>query len=155
MRKGAPWLKTTPDPVRLGGRPQKRQLSPGAVPSLALSARQQKGDRRPRRLDPHRRLPYAQGRHPLSRSRSRPLRPPGQNRADQAPPHASPKTRLCRPNNPPGGVTRDLFLSRIEGSGRIPIRLGERFFLQPSGVTLLRQQNGNAPATLCSTNRIG
>jgi hypothetical protein len=36
------------DPVRLGGRPQKRQPSASAVPSLAFAARRQKGDRRPR-----------------------------------------------------------------------------------------------------------
>src|SRR5262249_46963352 len=34
--------------------------------------------------------------------------------ADAAPRHASSKSRLCRPNNPPGGVTRDLFLSRLK-----------------------------------------
>jgi len=46
------------------------------------------------------------------RPRSRSLRPPRQNRANQASPHAPAKTRLCRPDNPTGGVTGDLFLSR-------------------------------------------
>ena len=37
---------------------------------------------------------------PLPRSRARPLRPPGQNRSDQAPHHSYPQTRLCRPDDP-------------------------------------------------------
>jgi len=33
-------------------------------------------------------------------------------RAKTVPRHSPPKARLCRPDNPPRGVTRDLFLSR-------------------------------------------
>ena len=68
-RRGGPGAQEHPDPVHLGGRPQKRQLSPSAVPALALPTRHEKDDRRPRRPDPHRCLSYAQAWHPLPRSR--------------------------------------------------------------------------------------
>ena len=102
MRKGAAWLKH-PRPMRLGCRPQKGQLSAGAVPSSARPPWRQKGDRRCRRLDPDRPLPHAW--YALSRSRPRSLQPQDQNRTDHATRHPSAKSRLRRPNHPVGCLT--------------------------------------------------
>jgi transposase len=87
MRKGAPWLKTTL--IQCAWAATRKNGSYLQAQFQRLRARRQEGDRRRRRLDPHRRLPHAQGRHALSRSRSRSLRPPRQNRANQASPQPS------------------------------------------------------------------
>src|SRR5215467_14403819 len=87
MRKGAPWLKTTLTQCAWAAARKNGSYLQAQFHRLRARRGAKKGDRRGRRLDPHRRLPYAQGRHPLSRSRSRSFRPACQNHADQASPH--------------------------------------------------------------------
>ncbi len=61
--------------MRLGGQSQASQLFAGPVPTSPPPPRTEKGDLRGRRLDPHRRLSHAAGRHILSRPRRQPLPP--------------------------------------------------------------------------------
>ena len=71
LKKGAPWLK--PVLVRLCGGAGQEHLSPGPVPAPQSTTRTKKGCHRGRRIDPHRRLPYAARRYLLSRPRTGPL----------------------------------------------------------------------------------
>jgi hypothetical protein len=112
MRKGAPWLKTTLAQCAWAAARKKgsylqaqfhrlrsRRGAKKAIGALAASI-------------------LTAAYHMLidgiliSRSRPRPLRPQGQNRTDQAPPHPLAKSRLRRPDHPRAGMTGDLFLSR-------------------------------------------
>jgi transposase len=112
MRKGAPWLKTTLIQCAWAGARKKGQLSPSTVPPPTLPPWHQESHRRRSRLDLDRGVPHARGRHPLPGSRPRSLRPQSQSHSDQTPRHATPQSRLCRPNHAPGSLNRHQFLVR-------------------------------------------
>ena len=78
-------------------RPNSTACAPAAAPKKALGALA--------RLDPDQRLPHADQRRALSRSRPAPLRPEGQSRQHPTPRDASAKPRLRRSNHPSGGMT--------------------------------------------------
>jgi transposase len=84
------------DPARsmcLGGHPDQGHLPARPVPEHQVEARSQEGDRRCRRLHPHCRLPHAEERHLVSRSRAATPRKPQQG---------SPGQEAARPTPSPG-----------------------------------------------------
>lgn len=111
MRKGAPWLKTILILCAWAAACKNGSHLQAQFDHLR-SRRDAKRRSAPSRLDPYRRLPHAQRRHPLPRSCPRPFRSPRQNAADPAASHASAKTRICHPDHHLGGVNPDRFLSR-------------------------------------------
>jgi transposase len=74
MKKGRTLAENHASPMRLGRRPQEEQLFASSVPATALTAWLQESHLRRCRLHANRRLAYAQKRHLLRGSRTKPLR---------------------------------------------------------------------------------